>query len=493
MLSALRADITRALRRLLATPTLLGVACLVLAIGVAANMLVYNTARNVLLRPFPSITDGSGLLQQSRPISYPVYAELARRAAGSVAISGIAAFRHIEVGLSLPSGDSARVAQAVLVTPNYFDVVGIRLSHGRVFTEAEATPPNRRASVILSHAAWKRYFQAGPDAIGQFVRLNGVVSEVVGVAPPDFAGTSFAPQADVFVPLTMWAVLAPQLEPLRVFSNPTMLAFTPLIRVSGDSGTAQAVAEANAILSTLPMRPPTGEILDFASVNELALPSEGRRAVVDLLRMLGAAAFTLLLLACVTVGHLLLTRGQSRRQEFAIRLALGATRRQLVREPLLEVCVLGCLAGLVAIGIFALMSSALDSLPLMVELSLRPSARVDPFSAALALAFTVLTVAICGIGPAMQAARRDAAEIVARGAGAMELATAKPVWLQTIVVAQVAICVLVVASSSVLIATARNDSHAHLGFDPTNVMVARARFSLVSYSNPNNSSRTAIS
>ncbi|MBA3887770.1 MAG: FtsX-like permease family protein [Acidobacteria bacterium] len=261
-----------------------------------------------------------------------------------------------------------------------------------------------------------------------------------------------------------------------------MLAFTPLIRVSGDSGTAQAVAEANAIFSTLPMRPPTGEILDFASVNELALPSEGRRAVVDLLRMLGAAAFTLLLLACVTVGHLLLTRGQSRRQEFAIRLALGATRRQLVREPLLEVCVLGCLAGLVAIGIFALMSSALDSLPLMVELSLRPSARVDGFSAALALAFTVLTVAICGIAPAMQAARRDAAEIVARGAGAMELATAKPVWLQAIVVAQVAICVLVVASSSVLIATARNESRAPLGFDPTNVMVARARFSLVSYS-----------
>lgn len=442
-----------------------------LALGIGATTTMFGVVDAVLLRPPPFVEpDRLVMISQTRTTpregvsrlrwSYPHILAL------QDAVSSFDAVASVTGPLLTISGhgDPDQI-DGEIVSPEYFRVMRVAPAAGRVFTADESA--TAQPLVVISARLWRRRFASDPALVGQTVRVNDVPVTVVGILPDGFAGLTG--KADLWIPPPMSARLA-----YTEYLTTPQHFISVVARLRDGVSIAQANAELGAIGGRFADGPPPPSTTWGAvavRVAEARVDATMRNSALVLL----AASACVLLIACVNVASLLLARARTRRREIAIRLAVGSTRAQLVRQLLTEGLVMAAIAGaagavLAGWGLAAFARIAPAVIPTarndygaFAAYASRLDARVLIFALALALGTTVLF----GLAPALSATRADLASTLKeddRGGGRRSFA------LGALVVAETALAVLLLTGSGLLIESFARLQNRRGGFVPDNVV-----------------------
>jgi putative ABC transport system permease protein len=404
-------DVTHAVRRLRAAPVFAATAVLTLALGIGANAAIFSIVNGVLLKPLPfpvpgdlfavySASPSAGITQGG--VS-PVDLDDWRAARRTIADLGGYFYGDGSTGVDLTGRGSPRRLSAVFVTAGFFDTLGVRAEAGRLPREDEMTRGGHDTVVMLTHGFWMREFGGVPAAVGSTLNLNGRPFEVLGVLPPEMRFPTGA--ADVFVPYsTIPDDAIPRLRQVRILD--VVARAKP--GITGDG----VRAEMSAIAGQLARQYPEDDTWGSATVVPLAEVISGpvRQGLVVLFGAVGLV----LLMACVNVASLQLTRAMERGREIAVGLALGAGRGRLVRQLLTESLVLSALGGVVGMvlasfAVRGLLALSAGQLPRADEVGLDAGAVV--FTAVV----SVFAGLAFGLVPALRAARGDAPQALREG------------------------------------------------------------------------------
>ena len=512
-------DLRYGARMLARTPGLTGVAVLSLALGIGANTALFSVVDAVLLKKLPvrepdrlvlfkSLSDAkfdtggyngvSDRDESGRTVrtSFPfqTYARLRERQGG--VLSDVFAFGG--VGLNVNAGGEADVASGQAVTGNYYAALGVEPFAGRVINDEDdrpAAPP----VAVLSHRYWQKRFGADPAAVGRQINLNNVPFTVVGVAPPGFDGTmQVGTSPDVTIPVA-WE---PQVNTersrmagagvwwLRVMARLKDGATPEQARAGMEAAFRQSVvehraarlAQAQGAARQAALRPLAPEEVprlgaDSGAQGEMDTREGYQRPLYMLLGVVGLV----LLVACANVANLLLARAAGRQREIAVRLALGASRRRLMRQLLTESVLLAAVGG--ALGVLlafwikdGLMSVGVWGGGRMGALDPRLDLRVLAFTTALSL----LTGVLFGLAPAWQATKVDLTPALKESARSSSGVARS--WLsKSLVVAQVALSLLLLLGAGLFLRTLVNLRRVEPGFNTRNLLLFGVEPGLVGY------------
>jgi predicted permease len=412
-------DARFALRMLRKAPGFTVFAVLVLALGIGANSAVFSVINAVLLRPVvPTLdTELLGLYSGDstrpdvyRPFSYPEYVELRDR---NAVFTHLIAETGIRAGLN-EAGQTRRVG-AMLVSSNYFTALNVAMAAGRAFTAGEEAPANGAAVVVVSHGFWRRRgFPA--DIVGRPLAINGRQFTIVGVAPEWFHGAMPVLAPDFWVPFGGARLLVP--EDQRGYRSPVSLdRSAPALLVAGTLKPGLSIADAQAQLA--PLAAAMGAAYpDFNKNQRLVVHSRSRTTLGptpgnDASALAGATvlmtiAGMVLIVACLNLANMLLARGSARRQEIALRLALGGSRLRIVRQLAIEGLLLSVLGGAGALALSWLAANAFLNAVAGVTagnifIDVSPDARVVGAVAAAAIVSTL----VFSLGPAWRLSKPD--------------------------------------------------------------------------------------
>jgi predicted permease len=359
-------DVRYAVRMLTKSPGFAAVAILTLALGIGANTAIFSVVNAVLLSNLPvqhpeelvavHSTDlrTSGL---NEDFSYPMYQGLRDK---NTALTNLLARSGADLNVSF-GGHSER-AIGELVSGNYFETLGVQPWRGRLFSQDDDRSPGAHAEVVLSYGYWQRRFASDASVIGEEIIINGKAMTVIGVSPPGFYGTELGRSPDIRLPMMMAMVVRP--VPANRLQNSEHQWLTILGRRKAGVSTAEAQASVDVLyhqvlqdeLSLLDPGTTEHEKQQRMAVHIKLLPgqqglahlqSEMERPVL----LLFCVTAIVLLVACSNLANLLLARTEKRRQEIAVRLAIGATRGQLVRQCLTEALLLSVIGGAAGIRI----------------------------------------------------------------------------------------------------------------------------------------------
>jgi predicted permease len=400
--ASLAADFLAALRHLRRTPGFALVAVALLATGVGAVTLVYSVVQGILLRPLPYAQPaqlvGFEAINHAKSVRQPALSvsDFRDLHARRKALAVLGAYRPDFATWRQP-GEAPVQLVAALVTEDFFSVLGVPPLSGRVFAPDEFSLGGPSA-VVLSEAAWRQRFGADATLVGRTITLNDQPCTVVGVMPAAMREPAFV---DVWLP---FPVEAP--ENMARDSR----YWTTIGRLAPGASLAQVQAEATAVAADLANQYPgtnRGWTLRVAPLHDLRV--SGLRAGLVILL---AATALLLIVACSNLANLLLARGLRRVGEMAVRLALGAEPRRLLRLVLLENLVLGLTGGLLGVaGAWAVVHFVVNRLPpYLVPRAHEVS--VDGLVLAVATGVSVLAGLIAGLFPAWQAARTAVGEVL---------------------------------------------------------------------------------
>ncbi len=439
------------------------VAVLTLALGIGANSAVFTMVNSVLLRQLP-FKDPDRLVwvwsvrpeSDARSFTLPEFLDYSRQ---TQSFEQLSAFGTWNANLT-DAGNAERI-QGTRVSANLFQLLGVGAMAGRTLIPEDDQPGNRHV-VVLSYGLWQRRFGSDAGVVGKRLVLNGDAYTIVGVLPQQF----FFPikDAELGVPL------APEADPLRaVRTSVNFLRFVG--RLKAGVTREQAQDEMNGINRELRTQYPT---VYAAKVGVRLVPlfdevvGESGRA----LWVLFGAVALVMLMACANLASLLLVRAASRHKEIAIRVALGATRRRIIRQLLSESLILTLLGGvlglaLAAFGVDLLLALVPADLPRVAEVTL--DARVMWFTCALSLAAGIAF----GLAPAWQTTKVDTnAELKAEGRGSTGgLAKNRLRWL--FVTSQVALSLVLLIGAGLFIKSFMRLQEVKPGFDTNNILVAK--------------------
>ncbi len=406
-------DLRFGCRMLVKNPGFTLVSVISLAIGIGANVAIFTWADALLLRPPPVARPGEVLTVGSTATvegfsnliaSYRDYVDIRDR---NKSFESLVGFTGATVGFTSDPDTPPKLRIGMLVSGNFFTVMGVEPQLGRNFRPEEDQVPGRDAVVILGHDFWRQEFGGNPAVIGQTVRLNGIDFTVVGVAPPQFTGMNQFVRFEFFAPLMMWPSLSAdaKIDPLeaRDFRQLTIKG-----RLKAGVTIAQAQTELDVIAKDLERaHPETNRNRSMAVRTELQARIAQSPPDAMLIAMLTTLAGAVLFVACANVAGLLTSRAPVRAREIALRLAIGAGRARVVRQLITEsvlVAVLGGALGL-AVGYGGVILFRQIQLPtdLPIALSFKLDRRAMMFSFVAALVSAILF----GLAPAIRATRAD--------------------------------------------------------------------------------------
>lgn len=419
MVHELIADFRFALRTFRAAPGLTAVAVLTLALGIGAATTVYGWVTTVLLNPFPGVahpgelallesvtTDGQFL----RNISFRDYLDY-RDALKPVAQVAATRFTPVHVG---PEGRSGR-AFAELVTPNFFETLGVTLVAGRGIHSSECSDqPQTCPLVVLSHRYWEAHYGADPRVIGQSLRINRREFVIAGVAPPEFQGGMNGLSFDLWVPLA-WAETLGTGGGTLTFRGTRDLTST-FVRLN--PGVQFAIAEAAVfkVANQLAADHPRTNRGISARLSPLRSGGNGAQQLLSRpLQLLSGVALIVLLIVCANVCNLLLARSVSRSREFAIRLAMGSGRGRLVRQLLTETFLLALAGSGLGLVVSLWLKDVLVLLLPRTDFPLAFSTPLDVNTLMVCIALAFAVTLATGVAPALLAAKAAIAGVLRDG------------------------------------------------------------------------------
>jgi predicted permease len=457
-------DTRYAVRLLARAPGFTLAAVLCLAIGTGLTTAMYAQVQSTVLAELPgAVREPEALIRIQKSVSFPMYealrdgTEVAARLAGYMG----------PVPVTLEGEDRSQRYRvwSHLATPNYFDVLGVRPTAGRLFGADEHVEGS--ASVVIGDGLWRRRFGAKLTIVGESIRVNGQLVTVIGVAPPDFAGASpMTAAAELWIPTTAPARIAPELGARRDRRLPSVDVIGRLVPgVSADQAELALETVARRIEQT------DGEPERAAEPPIRVLPG-GRMFPIRTEDLPRAIGFPLLLvslvlvMACGNVANMVLARGASRYREFAVRLALGAGRgrvvRQLVTESLI-LSMLGSAAGAgVALWLLALFGRVRPVIPEYVQYEVHFHWRAYVVAAVVASLSTVLF----SMAPSLRASRQDI-QTGLKPNGPSGLHGRRRFGLRNLVIyQQVTVSVVLILLTGFVVVGWRRAASVNLGFDP---------------------------
>lgn len=406
----MRRDMRNALRALKKSPgfALVSIISVGLAIGLA--MTVYAGDLQLLFRALPAATNVSELVMPEQPVSY-YYVEQYREQKNLFA--GVAAFQNDVPFNVLRPGEGGGKAQRIfgqLVSPDYFDVLGVRAQRGRLLDPGLDLPGNAPV-VVISDAFWRNHLGASFDAVGQALRLNGQTATIVGIAPKDFAGAATENQAELFVPLTAPAALAPELAN-NVLQERHAKNFLAIMRLAKGIKIESAEAGLNAVTRRLDDQDSTAQLPADNSRRVTLMPAGTLVPIPRDLRRAAIAFFVALIslivaLACTNLSNMLLARAANRRKELAIRLSVGASRFRLIRQMTSEGILLSLLGGGAGFAMAFWLSSFISDLNPPNGGSAGPNVTLDWHAGVFSFGLAILCGIALSLVPALRATKAD--------------------------------------------------------------------------------------
>jgi len=449
-----------AARTLRKSPAFLAVVVLSLALGIGANSTIFSVLSAVLYRPLP-YREPARLMtiwesESGRPIGErhpPAIADAADWRKQSHVFEDIALTSFTE-DTPLAGDGRAEQARAQYVTPNYFQVLGVSPMFGRIFTASEAQDLTQ--TVIVSCPFWKRRFNGDPHVLGKTFKVSGVLSTVVGVMPASF-GSFYGGPLDMWVPIDA--------ESAR-YSERKDHWLIAVGRLRSGTTQNQAQIEMGVIAHRLEQAYPATN----KGVSATVAPFHDalyRRAGDYLYPLMGAVA-CVLLIACVNAANLLQARTETRRTEFAVRASLGAGRRRLMRQLLVESGLLGVAGGALGIALtFAgiRLFRAVGGFVPNVD-SIHVDIRVLLFTLVLSIATAILV----GTAPAFQAARTDLNLALREGERRTTAGIRGRRTRHILAVSEIALAMVLLVGAGLMINSVLRLQQVNPGFDPANVM-----------------------
>ncbi len=402
---------TRSLRR---TPGLTAFVVITLALGIGMTSATFSMVDALIFRPYP-VPHPSGvvtLVSTTRDsnfddFSYREYLDIRDKAKS---YEGVIAHADMEaVGFSAEPAATPRIRGGMMVSGNYFHVLGVEPRLGRGFREDEDQVPGRNAVVVLGPEFWKHEFASDPAVLGRTIRLNGAEFTVIGVAPETFPGMLIFGHPDFYMPLAMARVFSTNLQK-NFFEDRDDRELNVKARLKPGSTFEQAQNELVVLAKNFERQYPNINRSRGAAV----YTQFQTRTREDLNWKFGVIFVTLalavLLVACTNVAGLLLSRARSRTRELAVRLAIGAGRFRLIRLLLTESLILASLGGLAGIAIgYGIVEwfHSKQSIVFMTDLPMAVPFQMDKRVLLASLVLSVLSALLCGLAPALQSTRAD--------------------------------------------------------------------------------------
>jgi len=462
-------DLRYGLRMLIKKPGFAIVVLITLAVGIGANTAIFSVVNGVLLRPLPFGDPdrliwiwGRFSLGNQASVSPPDFLDYRAQNHSFERLAAMFPFASFNI---TGDGEPERVAGA-RVTADFFQTLGVAPIEGRDFVPEEEQPGNNRVALI-SRSLWSRRFGADPAIIGQSVLLDGENYVVIGVIPDNSAMPA---QAHIWTPLT--------------FDDPEMKVrrfhfLRPIARLRPGISLDQAKAELDSIAGSLEQQYP--ESNTTWGLRLVALKDQIVGDVrTPLIVLLGAVGFVLLI-ACANVANLLLARATSRQKEMAIRAALGAGRRRIIRQLMTESVVLsvagGALGLLLAIwGTRVIVAAMPDNIPRTGEIT------IDSNVMLFTIALSLLTGLLFGLAPAIQASKSDLHNSLKEGSKGQSSGVRHNRTRSVLVVAEVALALVLLTGVALLVQSFQRLQQVDTGFNTENLLTMRIALSQSKYS-----------
>ncbi len=463
-------DLRYALRMLGKHPGFTAVAVLTLAIGIGATTSIFDTANAMLLRPLPGSQPEQLIAvyaqRAKRPAgewSYPQYREMRQAAASAIADAAL----HTGADLNVSTGKRADLVWSEIVTENYFTVLGMQPTLGRLFTAEDDKGEGSDPVVVLSYDCWRSRFNSDTGIVGRRLLINHHPFTVIGVGPKGFHGTRlFGFWPEMWVPLMMHSVVWPGSNDLLTAMN---YGFVMVARMKPGVALPTAQAALDTAAKNLVAQPQQGRAVGTVTISARAKydnPAWVPRSMLLLGAWLGLGATGfILLIACSNVANLLLARAVTRRKEIATRLALGARRSRVVRQLLTEGLVLAGLAcplGLLLAGLSELGEPALTP-PGPFRLGFGPE--VDHNVVWFAVGVSLVTTLLFALMPALRATRLELIPELKNEAPTARFAGWRFELRNVFVVVQIALTVVMVFAGAIFLLSLAGARRIDPGFE----------------------------
>ncbi|MCM3901006.1 MAG: ABC transporter permease [Pyrinomonadaceae bacterium] len=478
-MTTLYKDIRYAIRSFAKHPGFAAIAVITLALGIGANTAIFSLVNTVLLRPLPvpqpeqivSVAlrgKGDSILA----FSYPNYKDFRDR---NQVLSGLLLYRFAPISLSR-DGANERI-WGYEVSGNYFDVLGVQAIKGRTFLPEEDRTRLSHPVVVVSHGAWQRRFAGDPDLIGKEIRLNNHPFKIIGIAPEGFNGTEVVYTPEIWVPISMIEWVEPGAGWIddRNFGN-----FFGIGRLKSGVGVKEAEASLNLLALQLAKEYPDS---NEGQVVQLTPPGfiipDLRGSVVSFTWILMAAVSLVLLIACINLAGLLLARATDLRREIAIRLALGASRRRLIRQLLTESILLSLAGGVAGFWLALWIINLLLAFKPPIDFPLTVDVSVDWRVMLFSLGISLVAGAAFGLAPALQATRPVLTSALKDTTAQAGFSRSR--FRSGLVVAQLALSLMILIGAGLMVRALQQLQTMSPGFDPANALTVSFDLGLQGY------------
>jgi len=473
-------DLRYAFRSLLKHRNFAVATLLTLALGIGINTSIFTLLYSLAFRQLP-VKNPERVVnvyqrfegEYSREVegspslsSYLEYLNYRNRVAGK---ADLIASSDVELYLG---GNTVEKINGLMVTENYFSVLGGTSALGRTFYENECPVPQPCPITVLSYGFWQRRFGSDASVIGTSIALNRQHFTVIGVAAPDFRGTEMT-VPDVWLPLTAHEGIKAE---SNFTSRPNLSWLTVAGRLKDNASAKQVQAEMQLVASQTDLEyPGRKSIVEVMPGSYLNSP-EARSQGMPIAMLVMSAVGLVLLIVCANVSNLMLARGSARRKEIAVRLALGASRWRLIRLLMTESLLLAVLGGTAGLILALVLPPILISIvpEIGLDIDLKPDAMVFLYMFLISL----LTGVVFGLAPAIQSTKPDLTGALRSG---NRRRVSRPHLRNLLVIGQVAVSLVLLIGAGLLVRTLQRAQSSEVGFDIKNLIVLSMDVSALGY------------